>query len=323
MARAGYDEHRYSPESHFTNHIVDRLALAAAHILALSLVNTDLDDIRLHFDKNFKWESLTISDPSELLSATRAILLDGLSTSISTEDITSHLRRLLGHEDLAVWQNEYWVASSSRGQVLFPQLFETMRLERQPCLAFIVIPGILTRADQSPGPLYRAIISKERPPGEYGLSITVPSEQILGPSQFNSLAYEWRTRTENDFIIATLSTKEASGGLIMINVHRILMGIPQLVFANSCQHNPDERLNDNIEDYKFIHPNDFFSVSPTVASEETIIIFATRGNDPLRMMILGVLGETGPGWSAVIGQMACLTCSLNLCRRLNCRILIC
>ena len=322
MARAGYDEYAYSSTSHFTNHIVHRLTLVAANILALSLVSTGLNDIRLHFDRNFKLESLTTSDPIELLSTTRSILSDGLSASISTEDVISYLRRLLGHQDLAVWQSEYWVASSSRGQVLFPQLFETMRLERQPCLALMVIPGILTRADQSPGPRYRAIVSKERPPSESGISTTVPSSQISSPSQFNSLAYEWRARAENDFIIATLSAKEASGGLIMVNMHRILMGISRLVFANSCQHDPNKRLNDNIEDYKFIHPNDFFSIGLFDIKEGTILIFATRGNDPLRMMIIGVLSEYSH-WTAVVGQMACLACSLNLCRRLSCSVLIC
>ncbi|KAL9623693.1 MAG: hypothetical protein Q9160_002149 [Pyrenula sp. 1 TL-2023] len=286
MARAGHEDHTYSSENYFEFHILGRLVSVVATILVLSLLDVDPEDLRLFFDKKFL------------------------------------LKSLVKHEDEPVLGDDLWIV---------------MSMERRPCLTLMVIPGIFKRADQPNGPCYRGAISQGR---KYSMDrdfMIVPSEQITSPSHFKTMSYEWRARTESDFIITTLSKKDNSGELATVNPFFVLMAIPKLVFANACPHNPNENklMENKIEDYVFVHPNDFFCA--LVARDRNvenlgdnypyvggnILIFASRGNDALRTMIVGSLGNMDTWNAAVIGQMACFTCSLNLCWRLNSRILIC
>ena len=78
-----------------------------------------------------------------------------------------------------------------------------------------------------------------------------------------------------------------------------------------------------IEDYLFVHPDFFFDIKKVPAG--AITIYAVRGNDPLRVMVIGYLSIHSEESSSnvVVGGDTCLACSLALCRRADAKYLVC
>ncbi|KAL9115400.1 MAG: hypothetical protein Q9227_000721 [Pyrenula ochraceoflavens] len=177
LARASFEDQDRSPQNHLEKHIIDRLALVCENVLALSLLDGDLEDVRLYFDKRIQFQSPTTSDSGELLAVMQQILKGEAiqHESISVDALINHLRKLLAHETRHLWLDGYWVASSNRGQVLFPKSFESTRLEQSPRLTLKVVPGILNRADRPHWVRFRAIAIRKRT-GPEDESCAVPSE---------------------------------------------------------------------------------------------------------------------------------------------------
>ncbi|KAL9108962.1 MAG: hypothetical protein Q9227_006358 [Pyrenula ochraceoflavens] len=217
MARKKDDPYGFG--DHFTRHIVARVSIVTANILALSLIDSELDEIRLHFDREFQKWPLRGPDADSVLHATQDILINGRPGLPAVEGVELHLKRLLGkyrrqNRVLAPIGCSFLVESWS-GQVVLPQFVETMQLQRQPCLTIIVIPGILVRADQPDGPYYSAIVSEDSPNPVSSPYDIVPSDQVRNLSQFSALEYEWRLRVGDETLIANdrLALAEANTGL--------------------------------------------------------------------------------------------------------------
>ena len=123
-------------------------------------------------------------------------------------------------------------------------------------------------------------------------------------------------------MIVHLTLKASTDSHVRVNPYFVLAQTARAILAPSCPHPQDQLPNDALEDYAFIHPGDFFHEKEEEPLDK-ISIFAVRGNDGLRMMILRALSMSALRGRVVVGGDSCLTCSLKLCRRANSRHLLC
>ena len=151
--------------------------------------------------------------------------------------------------------------------------------------------------------------------------VTVPTSQIGSLARFGHMQHEWRNRIEGECMVVHLAPKASPGFHARVNPHFVLAQCVQALFAPSCSHPPDQLPDHVIEDHMFVHPDHFFSEEES--QRKTIAVYAVRGNDPLRMMVLGALYGLAAEGRVVVGGDACLACSLKLCRRANVRHLVC
>ena len=306
------------PELHLRDHLVTQVAHVANNILLLSLVETDLEDIRLHFDGSLNWESTR--NGTDFYGALCRLAFKSLPVFVGMPAVLEQMHRLLDSEAPEPSSKGGVIASAAHGQVLFPRMFQNIRLDPQKCLGLLIIPGFFNRTGRPYGPRYRAIIGRHCTPPFLARAI-VPYSQVKTPSQFNSVEYEWRTSIDRDCLITTMSTKQTNGTLVAVDPYRILVSTSKLVFRGSCRHKTTERLCIETENYQFVHPANFSSIQAHPGPD--ILIFASEGNDPIQMMILGALNNFNGLNRAVVGQKACLACSLSLCRQIGCKYLIC
>ena len=201
-------DHHHTPEDHIRQHVSSAIATLTAYVLALSLLEPDLDAIRLLFDKSFH---LNKGWGNRLYRIIISALVADRRFQCQAFDVISHLQKLLGHKDVPSQQGR-WIASSSRGQVVSPSLFESMELSREPCLQFLCIPAILLAQDKVLGPPLRFVISNTGPlSSTVDHVVIVPTSQIGSLSRFGYMQHEWRSRVDGDCMVVYLAPTVSTG----------------------------------------------------------------------------------------------------------------
>ena len=311
-----------SENHHLAKHVSPKIAILVAQVLAVSLLEPDMKSSRLYFDHGSHDSSRWLG--SSLFGRVEFALRSNEPSDCDARDVVAHVKTLLGH-GMFNRANETWMASSSKGQVLFPCVYETMELLLAPSLAFYCAPGILSHQDGTYGFKLREVESEDTLKDHYTWPqqrMTIPSSEIDSLSRFSSIQHEWKTRIEGDRMFVQLTTKHFAWNSPKVDPFESLIQAAELWFAASCSHPADKLPNDSIEDYEFIHSDHLLR---TVQGDpKKIQVYAVRGNDPLRFAILGTLkGTFGATLPAVIGGNACLSCSLALCRRVERKYLVC
>ena len=329
-----------SEKTHIRDHIGGEIATLTANILVLSLLETDFETLRLQFDKKYDaMQARTYQD--DMYTPVYEALVNNSPAVCGPATILSYLRRLLGHPEPPSSEGS-WIASSYRGQVLFPRLFETMKLESEPSMRFLSVPGIMMRQGPANSPRLRYITSSVKGYGDDTPSMleAIPSSEIHSLSRFNAIKSEWRSRLDKENLQAHVSVEVSTGDYVRVNPYYFLLQPVPLFFPRPCSHSIDQLGKEAIEDYEFVHPRWFLKRSSKPRQQDKIRVYAVRGNDPLRVMILGHLNACLDNWInigstiavhwntclddlIVIGSNACLSCSLDLCRRVGSRQLIC
>lgn len=325
--------HRHSSHSHLKDHCGAKIGLMVTNILALSLLGPDFHTLLIHLPPaHYIDKRLLTLNPlkGDFRSVVEKALDHGNRVYVTANMIISWIQGILGIESPFTSSSDRrnWIASSVKGQVVFPHLLETMVFGYEPCLQIVCIPGVLSHLDKSQSLPLRSIVGDSGICARTDQAISIPSLQVGNLSRFGSTRHEWKCRrSEAETMLVHLAPNILTGSQIKINPKKVLEGSFQALFAPECSHARDEQLSCVIEDYYFVHPDCFFSSVEGPEKDERIAIYAVRGNDPLRMMILGQL--RGDEWGndafkyAVIGGHSCLSCSLNLCRRADVKFLIC
>ena len=306
---------------HLVEHIGPKIAVLVAQVLALSLLEPDVSSLRLRFDEGSQqsshWEET-------FYGLVRRALVRTEPVECEARKVVSHVRKILGHDDL-IPDNVSWLASSCKGQALFPYLYETLEFHLAPSLQFYCVPGILSHQDESQSYKLRQIVGEDVLKGWKAwpeVRMTVPSSEIGSLSRFSGAKHEWKTHMEGERLVVHLSIQQLSGNIFKIDPFQSLVQSAQLWFAGSCPHPADSIPHEPIEDYDFIHPDHFLCHS--TVPHGRIAVYAVRGSSSLRFTILGALkGTRGGSRPAVIGGKACLSCSLALCRRKGIEHLVC
>ncbi|KAI9858849.1 MAG: hypothetical protein M1824_004014 [Vezdaea acicularis] len=308
----------YTLDLHIETHVTRNIAKLMSNILVLSLVHSDLEIVRLCLKPKFGPTDLDIVQKIfEALSSSDPV------TCKVTEVFTFFLA-LLDHDEAKFSERntisieDNWLATSARGQVLFPRLLLDMSLEKTPIIQFICLPGVLSMKDRPKGEQFRSLISDDRGYESKDPAV-IPSSQIGNLSRFSTLRHEWRFRIVPDSVPVHLSLKDYAGYSTRVGPGDILRGCPNVLFVLSCNHVQDMVIEEQVEDYVFVHPDDFLR---GLVYRGKILIYAVRGNDPLRLMIIGVIHGSSRNLVA-FSRDACLKCSLQLCRIEDVKCLIC
>ena len=299
------------------------IATIVTHVLTLSLLVTDLSSCRLHFDE-------IESDQFARNPATfviYSVLTTNLPFSLGPLEVMENLKMLLGHDHEHLPHGR-WIASSDKGQIILPSLFESMRLRREPYLQIYCYPGILLSQDKPFGPPLKVMVSDQRDQlmtaGNELDMVTVPTAQIGSLSRFSSLQYEWRTRRvsgrSSEIMTVHLCLKASTGYYAKICPFQMLTESMEVLFAPKCTHPLEDTPNDAVKDYCFVHPESFFRSCKR--EDNGIAVYAVRGNDALRLMLLGFRGSYDPS-EKVVSANACLSCGLIFCKKACAKLLIC
>ena len=312
-------ENGWPKNIHPKNCIGHAIAVMTANILSLSLLEPDLDTIRL-FISTYR-VFVNYAGTTGLADKVYWSLTTPMSSKCIITDVIDYLKVLLGHE---IHHREEWVASSFKGQVLVPILFEEMELRKEPCIQFQCLPGILVSQENPQSPPLRYILSDVHPICSTTDSLlTVDSSQILSLSRFKSMESEWRNRVSKDRMYVHLALRASTDPQVRVNPSSILKRFTQLIFAPPCPHSPETLPSEALEGFEFIHPKEFLRESRITSSHRNIAVYAVQGNDALRLMNLGALFGYEVDGLAVIGGDSCLACALELCRQIHAKHLIC
>ena len=292
------------------------VSLLIAHILSLSLLNTDLASVRLRFSRN--WISNHGTDGrlcSHLFNALRHHEWKYYKWS----DVLVHMLDILGHINPPKPTSD-WLGSSRRGQVVLPSLLLDPELENAPCYRFICLPGVLTVQDRPKGEIFEAITPAAGTVIDHE-PIPVPSAQIKALTRFAALEHEWICRILPGSLQVSLGLKDHTQSYGRSNLQAVVQACGHVIFIPPCGHAQNQVKAERIEDYIFIQPSDFLKGPGNASDKRKIKVYAVRGNDPLRLMVIGALRNK----LELIGfsRYACFQCSLKTCRKEGANFLVC
>ena len=223
--------------------------------------------------------------------------------------------RFIGHTDPArintimVSSHEYdntWIASAYRGQIVYPNFFDSMNLSNKALLSLGGGPGVL----QHQGHKYDLVVSDRLPLPKIGIWRDIPVSAPLNLADGEQL--EWQVKVGNRCLKLgcgiTSSFKEFCP-MVMLSVAAKSLFIP------NCIHEKDSLLVASDPQCYYITPYFHKRSSDNEVYDGTrdtdIGIVAVAGNEGLRCF---ALLSDGP---AVIRQSACLQCSIDICRRVG------
>lgn len=313
------------------NDFVRRLSLIVANILAIALFDNSLDHLMLHFRPRISSKGPAGDD---LEAYVLKVLLGDLIQPCSINKILSWAMEMVGHEVIADLDADNWVASSFRGQVVFPEVFETQSLISGGFLRLVCIPGILTSGS---GNTQRFSRVKCLPAEQYG---TKPqgfsTDKVTSCSNlFSSEKIQWRTSRKADCLVAGI-------GWTMDRNHMspfdLLKAFSHAKVLRSCSHKPEEEVTCTKEDaldLRYLSPCESLHVLLAKLQKQRdrnkIGVYPVAKNDGLRLLSFASTMHLVPQMNdaervenavAVLNENACLTCLVKAARLRNCRHIV-
>ena len=311
-------------DKHLTEHIAYGVACLVAQILVLSLLDSPLDTVRLLVEPP-QTDETGWYRKEYLPTAIQEIITSKELIRCTSHSVIEFIIWTIGHTDRhkppsTDYQN--WITTSKRGQVLLPHVLLDMSLQNNPCLGFVCLPGVLSLQGRPKGELFKSLISLDKAEPTSDELATIPSSEIKSLARFSDLKHDWLCRVVADSVHVYLSLKEHTGPYARISPRFILHATPMVLFIPNCNHPQDVIEPVPMEDYAFVHPDNLFKCPRSPPAMGIIRVYAVRGNEPVRLMVLGALCANT---SFLVGfsRNACLRCSLAACRRAQAEHLIC
>ena len=310
-------------DAHLRAHTGYHVAELTCQVLVLSLFDSPLDSFEVFLDRYPLLQSGTQFE--SLPNALHTALNDGNSCAWDANSIIDHILGLIGHKDKRNSQNgeyQHWITTSYRRQVLLPHVLLEMSLEDRPCLRFMCLPGVLTLQSRPKGETFQSLVSTEETKRHNDEISIIPNEQVQSLARFRHLRHEWRHRVVSRSIHVHLCSQEHVGPYMRINPGFILRAYPLIIFVPTCEHPKDPIKHEPMLDYVFVHSDSFFVTPDTNDPLNRICVDAVRGNEAVRMMILGAIYAFTP-CLVRLSRDACLRCSLVACQVAQAKFLIC
>ena len=310
-------------DSHLRDHVGYYVTLLTTQVLVFSLFDSSFGSFMVFLDRYPLAQSSTRFE--YLASSLHTALIDRNPCSWEAGNIIDHILGLIGHKVQHRSPNldyRHWITTSYRGQVLLPHIFLQMSLEDSPCLRFMCLSGVLTLQGRPKGETFQSLVSVEETKRHSGEMTTVPDEQIQSLARFSNLQSEWQCRVESSSIHVHLYSKDQMGPYMRVNPGFILRACQWVVFIPRCDHSKDPIKHESLLDYVFVHPDSFFVPPEATDPLNRIRVYAVRGNEAVRMMILGTIYAYVPSFVG-ISKDACLRCSVIACQVADAKFLIC
>jgi hypothetical protein len=285
-----------------------------ADILALSLFDSCLDSMLVYYCRNRKLGNRSMRVWEYTV---QRILETGAPQKCDIRTILAFTLGLVRHE---VSSNEWkWVASSFRGQVIFPRVFEDNTLQQEGYLELLCFPGILEpEGAKRPFNLVRPQVQHLVICNDDFLSNRITS--IVNWYQDHQLL--WHTSAREDCLQIGMGWTKSQTSLDPFN---ILQTLAHALFA-TCSHDPDTH-RDNLPDCHCRSPVDDQLHGKQYASESEITVFPVANDPGLSMLALSSIAWRTVAYRAgdpvvIINQGACLDCLISFCHLFACRCLI-
>ncbi|KAH7145607.1 hypothetical protein B0J13DRAFT_607239 [Dactylonectria estremocensis] len=229
---------------------------------------------------------------------------------IEAIDILEWARSLVGHGDI---DDEYrnLIMTSKRGQVIYPLLLETLRVESHGYLRLCVLPGTL-RCD---GLVYDIVSCPEsdttmrehheHPDLSHFIEVTEPKDLL---PTFEVL---WSAETQdNEEIELYLMMRDSKRPSFRIKSDPLLLlsHLSDTLLLDECPHNRQAKLSQPDRFCRYTAPwHDHYDANNSTSSVDVV---AMASSDMLRIFALSCTNEP-----RVLRGNACLDCCLRACRR--------
>ena len=245
------------------------------------------------------------------------ILKSGEWTECTPWKVLAYALKLVGHEDLDRHEDlgqERWVISCYKGQAVYPKVFETGNICQPGFLALYWAPGSLL----FDGEIYDRCIEPAVGRPEVDPVMTESLRTVTEPlNLYPRMRMEWKVVRRDGYLLIHLAGERYVG-----NASCILSNLANALVI-TCPHDRASPLHIPDPNARYADLSILARFSSSFSdTERQIGVIAVDGNTDLRMFAMSVLPADLLG-RVVIRDNACLKCCLDLCRKDECRILIC
>ena len=304
------------------------LSEIVADILALSLFHSSLESLLIFYEPERRWIGIPslVTTISEILAPSEAF------PSISTTDILIWALNFISHKVRSEVEGRIWIASSSRGQVVFPEIFEAESLRRHGFLGLSCLQGTFITGRRSTKQLSLVTASEGAVPSTlyaFGPYEEERPASITGSLDMYSKAdLSWKMCEEQDRITVAMKWDD---GVHERNPFDVIRGLKHAYFLDCCPHKPDTSRWTSFKDNGLSIENiadlsELGIPGYDDAQNNNIIVYAAGGNERLQMIALSLIlyrnainSHQSP---IIINKNACLNCLLAQCHLLDSPFLI-
>ncbi|KPM43551.1 hypothetical protein AK830_g2978 [Neonectria ditissima] len=248
----------------------------------------------------------------------REFIKNGNFNRVHSRDILNWARNLVGHP--ADEGEGPFVVTYGRGQVIYPVIFDTFRVEKEGYLTLCSLQGTL----RYQGDTYSLVTCPQWVPASTNTDVDDssmhPKQKVSQPlNLFKDFQISWEISTQDDKKLhAMLSVRRDNGQSFSIKRYpmQILISLGSTLYLERCPHDPEAKLDGAEEVGQYSCPRDLslgkrYGAFPDVT--------ATAGSNTLRFIALArKIGYDG----MVLRNKSCLACCRKLCEDYSCNILI-
>lgn len=275
-----------------------KLSWIVADVLALSLVDCpDLLQVSNNVNHGY-WHG------DSFLERVTRVLRNKSDTDIGVPDLLNRAMKVLGHDVNRIKRRE-WVASSSKGQAVWPTIYETHSYGMGGYLSLSWHPGLLRHKGETYNLAHwsqSSILGSDRITGICKDKVQSPCNLCPG------MELDWMVSTGEDSLDVALSVRCGLNEYHSIGLEpaRVLTNLAKALLVEDCPHNPTSELDFSDTRLKFSGP--LYPCDPSAG----ISVVAVDGDDGLRFIALSTLNNEYP---VVLRKRACLACCLEICQK--------
>lgn len=308
--------HALKPQRHLIcekDNFLIQMAWYTADILALSVFQNP-ETLLLPIGNQFS----KTTGPFE--AAVSIILNSGEPAVCGATAILAKALTLVGHPTESAYRGE-WVISCSKGQAVYPKIFETGAIHQPGYLMLYWAPGLLFFS----GETYDRGIDPWDPwqgkSDPFSPVLTQMSPPVTRPlNMAPNMKMEWKVARCDGYLEISPTCGQSKG-----NAFRLLMNLGKSLILRRCPHDSASPLEK--PDALATYWGPFFGYPVSSEAEARVDVVAVDGDAGLRMFAMSTIGSEISGLGApvqtVIRSNSCLQCCLDLCRRAECHYLIC
>jgi hypothetical protein len=226
------------------------------------------------------------------------------------EDLLDWTLDMVGHDTTDVPKGS-WVLSSRKGQVIYPQIFETFQVEKVGYMSLCWLQGQLRYYGQE---YPRAVTTLSTNGGADPITHSTSPAPVLSPRNLlPNHKVVWRVEVKDGFLAVCMSIDASDGtrSHMTCSPRSIWENLAGALILESCEHDSDKPLSAADDFCRFTGP-----FSPMFRKESGgygLGVVAVDGADDLRLLALAAVEDRMP---CVIRKGACLQCCIDICKTL-------
>ncbi len=244
-------------------------------------------------------------------------------TTLDEMDLLGWARHLIGHKFNGEGQG--LIATSGKGQVVFPYVFDTFHIEKQGSLKLCCLPGVLSHQDAT----YDAVTCHDpatAPSGSHPVvreSLSPPGGVPQPFNSFRDFSLSWRiSAQDNRELLAELSLGQGAKRSVFltldINPLWVLRALKNTLLVDDCPHDHRAPLTSPDDLIAYTSPWDQPQWRGGTAPHVDIV--PIDGADDLRCFAVAFAVQSVG--VVVLRRNSCLACCLDVCRRERVSVLV-